>query len=129
MSPLYHLKCQACGAEFERICSVERRIIQNCECGGWTKVVPAVHGPNCVNEDAGWIPSVREVVAKDDPRPHVQAFLKDPTRSNYRAWMAGEGLRPLENGEKSEKFKFDAERHAGKIMEEKIKRERYEVRG
>ena len=127
--PLYHLQCQSCGNEFERICPVKSRLFQNCECGGWTKTVPAVRGPNCVNEDAGWLPSVREVVSKDDPRPHVQAFLKDPTRANYKAWMKGEGLRPLENGEKSEKFKFDAERHAEKVMEAKIKRERYEVRG
>jgi hypothetical protein len=127
--PIFQLKCQSCGNEFERICPVKSRLFQNCECGGWTKTIPAVHGANCFNDSAGWIKSVTEVVSKDDPRPHVQAFLKDPTRSNYRAWMKGEGLRPLENGEKSEKFKFDAERHAGKIMEEKIKRERYEVRG
>ena len=128
--PLYNLKCQKCGAEFERICSVERRIIQNCECGGWTKVVPSVHGPNCSNDHISWGPSVLEVVDKDSKNPHVLAFRKDPTsKTLYKAWMKGEGLRPLENGEKSEKFKFDAERHAEKIMEMKIKRERYEVRG
>jgi putative FmdB family regulatory protein len=127
--PLYQFKCQKCGTEFERVCTVKDRVFQNCECGGWTRVVPAVHGPNCSNDSASWLPSVLEVVQKDSDKPHVQAFLKDPTRANYKAWMKGEGIRPLENGERHEKPKLDIDRHTALIMNEKVRRERYEVRG
>ena len=127
--PIYNFKCHSCENEFERVCSIEDRFFQKCECGRWGKIIPSVHGPNCSSESASWIPSVLEVVDKKSKAPHVQSFLKDPTRSNYREWMRGEGIRPLENGERSEKFKFDSDRHAEKIMEMKVKRERYEVRG
>ena len=128
--PLYLFKCQACETEFERISSVEWRNYQCCDqCGSQAMVIPAVHGPNCSNDSASWLPSVLEVVQKDSNKPHVQAFLKDPTRANYKAWMKGEKIRPLENGERHEKPKLDIDRHASLIMREKIRRERYEVRG
>lgn len=128
--PIYRYKCLSNGHEFERICSVDLRKKQLCGiCGASGIIVPAVHGPNCSNDSASWIPSVLEVVAKDDPRPHVRNFLKDPTRANYRAWMKGEGIRHLEPGEKNEKFEFDTRRHADKIMEMKMRRERLEIRG
>jgi hypothetical protein len=124
------MSCRHCGHEFEAIAKIDEEVLgcQKCKDGIAIRI-PSVRGPNCVNEDSGWLKSVLQVVEKDSPKLHVQAFLKDPTRSNYRAWMRGEGLRPYETGEKAEKFKFDADRHAEKVMQEKIKRERYAVRG
>ena len=129
--PLYLFKCQACGIEFERISSVEWRNYQCCDqCGSQAMVVPSVHGPNCSNDHISWGPSVLEVVDKDSKKPHVLAFRKDPTsKTLYKAWMKGETIRPLENGERHEKPKLDIDRHASLIMREKVRRERYEVRG
>lgn len=50
------------------------------------------------NQDADWLKSVRDVVDKDGSR-HCQEFLKNPTRDNYKRFLKGEGLRPLETGE------------------------------
>ena len=50
--------------------------------------------------DSAWVSSVLEVVDKHSTDPHCTEFLKHPTRSNYKNWMKGEGLRPLEPGEK-----------------------------
>lgn len=130
MSPIYAVECQFCGAEDEIITTVDNRQTTCRRCNrGQTVRVPAVHGPNCVNDDSPWIRTVLEVVDKEAKTPHVVNFLKDPTRANYKAWMKGEGIRPLENGEKHEKFKLDVDRHASLVMKEKIRRERLEVRG
>jgi hypothetical protein len=128
--PVYAVKCELCGVEDEILVGINDRktICRKCN-AGWTTRIPAVRGSNCANDDTPWVRTVLEVVDRSSTKPHVQEFLKNPTRSNYKAWMKGEGLRPLENGEKSEKFKFNAERHAEKIMEARIKRERYEIRG
>jgi putative FmdB family regulatory protein len=126
--PLYYLKCKMCGREFEVICPIEDRNYQACECGSPVRVIPAVHGPNCSNDSASWLPSVLEVVAKDDPSPHVVNFLKNPTRTNYKAWMKGEGLRPLEPGEKSRKEEIDVRRHTEHLMRRKQERGRIHVR-
>ncbi|MDQ7833688.1 MAG: hypothetical protein RDU30_18325 [Desulfovibrionaceae bacterium] len=61
-------------------------------------------------DDADWIASVTRVVDKDNPAPHVRAFLAHPCRAAYRAWMRGEGLRPLEPGEETRRR--DADRRA-----------------
>lgn len=74
------------------------------------------------NEDAPWIRSVLEVVDKDSTKPHVVAFRENPTRTNYNLWMKGEGLRPLENGEKRRK-----EDNTEKAVEYLLKK-RYERR-
>lgn len=50
--------------------------------------------------DSAWISDVLEVVNKKSPDAHCKEFLRHPTRSNYKAWMKGEGLRPLEDGER-----------------------------
>ena len=34
------------------------------------------------NQDADWIKSVVDVVDKDDKSPHVQEFIRNPTRDN-----------------------------------------------
>ena len=55
--------------------------------------------------DSEWIHSVLEVVEKDSNKPHCNEFLKNPTRANYKNWMAKEKIRHLEPGEKLRKPK------------------------
>lgn len=66
-------------------------------CCGFAKKIFIPSQTNPV--DASWINTVLEVVDKDSGKPHCQEFLKHPTRSNYKGWMKGEGLRHLEDGE------------------------------
>ncbi len=53
--------------------------------------------------DAAWLKTVHEVMDRSNPAPHVQEFLKHPTRANYHTWMKNEGLRPFEPGEERRK--------------------------
>ena len=117
--PLYDHECPHCGMIFEAFAEVDQQIIPcpHC-CGIKAKRVISWTGAYTSNQDADWIRSVREVVDKDGG-PHCQEFLKDPTRDNYRKWMKGEGLRPLEPGEKPmkpEPVSFD---HLHKKMQER----------
>lgn len=94
--PLYDFECRVCGRVFEAMAGMEEGNAV-CACGGTAKRLVSV---GCgYRADASWLPSVTAVVEKDSPKPHVRAFLADPSRANYRRWMAGEGLRPQESGE------------------------------
>ena len=68
-------------------------------CGGHADKILTISQTHPV--DADWIGSVLEVVDKQSEAPHCKEFLRHPTRSNYNAWMDGEGLRPLETGERA----------------------------
>jgi putative FmdB family regulatory protein len=127
--PVYQLKCKSCGQEFEAICPVADRDWQACECGASAGVIPAVRGPNCSNEDAGWISTIREVVDKESKDPYDVAMCRpNPTRSDYRAWMKAKGIRHLEPGEKPRREEIDVRRHTDLIMRMKQERERIHVR-
>ena len=117
--PLYDFECPKCGSIHEAIepMDVKHRPCSAPGCRGRAKKIISAGGVNCANEDAAWIRSVREVVDKDGG-VHCQAFLKDPTRANYKAWMKGEGLRPLERGEeKSRPVPVDEGRLTRKVIE------------
>lgn len=73
------VRCPACGRKARRIVSAGRVYTGN--------------------QDAPWLKSVLEVVDRDSKAPHVQAFVRNPTRENYRAWMKGEGIRPMDHTE------------------------------
>jgi len=66
-------------------------------CGGKAKKILTMSMTAPV--DCSWIGTVRTVVDKSPDKPHCQEFLRHPTRGNYKKWMAGENLRPLEIGE------------------------------
>ena len=98
--PLYDYECPQCGKTGEAITRIGEDII--CDCG--SKAKRLVSKPAAVNnQDVPWIRSVREVVSKDSGKRHCEEFLHHPTRINYQNWMKGEGIRPLDNGEKAKK--------------------------
>jgi hypothetical protein len=70
-----------------------------CRCGGVAKRIVSRGVVNTENEAPAWLRSVLEVVDKTNPAPHVQAFVRHPTRTNYRRWMQGEGIRPVDHTE------------------------------
>ena len=127
--PIYDTRCTSCGTEREIICGPDDH--PPCpKCGGDTKRLITCSGPNCANEDAGWIKSVTEVVDKDDASPHSREFLRNPTRSNYQAWMRAEGLRPLEPGEgPSKPPPVPMDRIRRGVMERMRERRTIEIRG
>jgi putative FmdB family regulatory protein len=120
--PLYDYECPVCGYRDERIESVETTKVVCLRCKNLANRIISSRSVNVANEDAPWIRSVLEVVDKDSTKPHVVAFRENPTRTNYNLWMKGEGLRPLENGEKRRK-----EDNTEKAVEYLLKK-RYERR-
>lgn len=95
---LYDFECERCGNTIEVFTDSQTNTGTCPLCGGKTKKIISIGRVNCMNEDANWIRSVTEVVDKEGGQ-HCQEFLKNPTRSNYKKWMKGEGLRPMEPGE------------------------------
>jgi len=57
----------------------------------------SVNGQYTANQDAPWLKSVLDVVDKTSTKPHVQEFMRNPTRANYKAWMKGEGIKPMDH--------------------------------
>lgn len=95
--PLYDYQCRACSHAFEDMAPVAGPDPVCPRCGGGVERLVSVGGG--YREDADWIASVLDVVDKEDGAAHVRAFAAEPNRTTYRAWMRGEGLRPLEPGE------------------------------
>lgn len=96
--PIYDHECPKCDKIFEAIAGIDE-ISVPCECGAQANRIISCGQCYTGNEDADWLKSVLEVVDKDNPSPATQEFIKNPNRSNYRAWMKSEGIRPLENNE------------------------------
>ncbi|MHC4310894.1 MAG: FmdB family zinc ribbon protein [Planctomycetota bacterium] len=92
--PIYDFECGSCGAIHERYARIEEEVMPCEECASDAYRIISVSGHYCANEDAPWLKSVLEVVDKDPNKAHCQDFLKSPTRSNWKRWMAGEGLKP-----------------------------------
>jgi len=97
--PLYDYECQTCGLVEEHIAAMNEEIVElTCGHPGWRII--SISGVNTANQDADWIRSVCDVVDKDPSKPHCREFIKNPTRENYMKFLKGEGLRPMEPGEK-----------------------------
>ena len=94
--PLYDFTCRVCGRTFEAMAAMDAGE-GTCLCGGSARRLLSVG--RGYRADADWLESVAVVAEKDSDKPHVRAFLAEPSRANYRRWMQGEGLRPLEDGE------------------------------
>ena len=99
--PIYDFECPSCGHISELYAHTDDKILPCDECGAdANRLFSFGSRVNTSIEDADWIRSVTDIVDKDNPAPHVQAFLKNPTRTNWKNWMKGEGLRPFEPGER-----------------------------
>ncbi len=97
-------------------------------CGGIAVKIISIPGANLASESPDWIKSIREVVNKEGGR-HCQEFLKDPTRVNYKKWMAGEGVRHMEAGEKPGRPPSQPPAHVitEKIMQKRMNDRRMEI--
>ncbi len=104
-------------------------------CGGRARRIISLGMVYTGNQDAPWLKSVLEVVDRDNPAPHVQAFVRNPTRENYRAWMKGEGIRPMDHTERGgpplarKPPEPDLTGLMRKVTEAHFSRKRIEVRG
>jgi putative FmdB family regulatory protein len=99
--PVYDYECRKCGKIEEKILTIKQHEKDHfiCICGGYMNPIISASGQYCSNDDATWLKSVTEVV---DPTSGIAAseFYKNPSRSNYKAWMKESGIRPLERNEK-----------------------------
>lgn len=95
---LFDYECPQCLTVEEHMVAAHDETVTCEKCGsGMTKIFTAAGAR--LPDDAPWLKSVLDVVAKDSTKPHTQEFLRNPTRDNYRRWMKTEGIRPLEPGE------------------------------
>lgn len=120
---LFDFECADCDVVFEALLDVSTNVHTynqwpSCPlCDGKnTEKIIGVSTVYVGNQDANWLKSVSEVVDKAPWKPHCVEFLKNPTRANHRAWMKGEGLRMMEDGEQHQRKKPE-------INEEKIMKE------
>ncbi len=96
--PLYDFACRS-GHKTETDANWKQKEIVCPKCGKKATRCFSPASQYVPNEDAPWLRSVLEVVDKENKAPHVQEFVKNPTRSNYQRWMKGEGIRPLDHTE------------------------------
>lgn len=130
--PVYDFECPRCGI-FETIADYDEVFLQCESCHGKARRIISFGKVNTANEDAPWIRSVLEVVDKQGKEPETKAFLRNPTRSNMKAWMKARGLRHMEPGEEKVKMpdpiEAGRERRLKYMWEQHQKRNRLEVRG
>ena len=99
--PLFDYECERCGRIGEYLMNADDTALVACpKCPGLMhRIISLGRGENVFRDEAPWIKSVLEVVAKDSNSQHTREFLANPTRANYREWMRAEGLRPHDPGE------------------------------
>lgn len=129
--PIYDYECLFCEKRFEVIEPVVSECSWYCpECSGLAKRI--ISSGKCFtgNNDAEWVRSVTEVVAKGaDADHHDRVFLKSgKTKADLRAWMKAKGLRHLEPGEPLKPQKPDMSDAADRIMRMRRHRGRIEIR-
>jgi putative FmdB family regulatory protein len=100
MSAIFDFECTKCGDVSEELCDRNKKKSTCPACGKTSKRIISFGKVYTGNQDAPWIKSVLDVVDKTNQAPHVQAFVKNPTRGNYKAWMKGEGIRPADYTDK-----------------------------
>lgn len=125
--PLYDYLCkQGHTTESFENHSVKRIVCP--QCGGRAKRVFSFSGVNTANEDAPWLKSVLEIVdTSATAKPETREFRRNPTRSNWKAWMKAEQIRPMERGEEHDR-PICREVSTDKLCELHMKRNALEVR-
>jgi putative FmdB family regulatory protein len=96
--PLYDYECGDCGIVAEHFAGFAQTTMP-CQCGSQAKRIISVSGQYCGNQDAPWLRSVLDVVDRESTKPHVRAFVQNPTRDNYKRWMKGEKIVPMDHTE------------------------------
>lgn len=126
--PLHDYKCSDCGFVHEEIVSWDERFATCPACRSQSKRIYLSF--NGIEHGApDWMHDTLEVVDKDGGA-HCQEFLRHPNRDNYKNWMKGEGLRPMEEGEMSVKRKKrDTAPIRKKVLEKFKKDNAIQVRG
>lgn len=90
-------ECLACGHIEEELCDRDKHAGECVKCGCVTKKIITQGRSNLQSEEnALWLRSVLEVVDHSDRSASTQAFIHNPTRSNYKAWMKDKGIRPVD---------------------------------
>lgn len=128
--PIYDIECKECGNGFEVIEPVDAPSPRACpQCGGAARRIISASGCFTGNNDAAWVRSVTEVVAKgEDADHHDRRFLKSgKTKADLKEWMKAKGLRHLENGEPRKPKGPDMSDAADKIMRMRVDRQRIEI--
>lgn len=132
MMPVYDYICEKCGTTIETVRGIDVDEIKCHRCGGEAHRIISLRSHNTFNEDAGWIKDVLEVVDKKGKEPETKEFLRNPTRSNMKAWMKARGLRHMDQGEEKERpeivNKVDRERRLKFMLDRHMKRTALEVR-
>ena len=88
-------ECPKCKKVTEHFVDAQQKTV-DCKCGGKAKKIISLPGVYVNSENPNWIKSVLEVVDKENKAPHVQEFIKHPTRENYKRWMKEEKIRPVD---------------------------------
>lgn len=124
--------CNKCNKITEHFVDARQKIVK-CECGGKAKKIISLPGVYVNPESPAWMTGVLEVVDKENKAPHVQEFLKHPTRDNYKRWMKEEKIRPVdwtEHGAPPTYKKppaMDIDHIAGKLYKRLRERQKLEV--
>ena len=88
-------ECPKCKKITEHFVDAQQKTVK-CKCGGIAKKIVSLPGVYVNSENPNWIKSVLDVVDKENKSPHVQEFIKHPTRENYKRWMKEEKIRPVD---------------------------------
>ena len=128
--PIYDFECESCHNRFEVIEPMDRLSPRNCPlCACVSRRIISSTGCFTGNNDAAWVRSVTDVVAKgEDADAHDRRFLKSgKTKADLKAWMKAKGLRHLEPGEPLKPKGPDMSDAADKIMRMRRDRGRIEI--
>jgi len=116
---VYDYECMLCGEITEHYVKSPTPNYFPCPvCKGHAKKIISMRMTEPI--DCSWLKSVTEVVNKSSKDPHCTEFLKSPTRQNYKNWMKGEGLRHVEDGEKSSYLTKPDRESKLKVMKHKM---------
>jgi putative FmdB family regulatory protein len=97
---LYDYQCHDCKQIAEVFTKANDETPQYCPvCHAPMKRILSWGGMNVFREEAPWVETCKDVIAKDTTDPAARAFLADPTRTNLKRWMKANNLRHLEDGE------------------------------
>ena len=120
LCPNGHIKEEIAGTnETTRPCGI---------CGKEAHRIISASGAYCANEEAGWLKTVVDIVdTSSTAKPEAVEFRRNPTRSNWKAWMKAEKIRPLEPGEHHHN-PVSREINVDKLCEMHMKRMAIEVR-